>query len=150
MVTNPKEIYPRYVLKNVEEIIFHIETLTTKKEVISLAQEIKKVTNVGISLKPETDINKVLEVLSYFDTVLVMSVQPGFGGQKFIESSLERVKTLSEFIKKNKLNTKIAIDGGINLDNYQNLISLGVDVLIMGSALFKLDDPNKVISDCHK
>jgi len=92
---------------------------------------------VGISLNPETSVNKVLPVLNMIDLVLVMSVNPGFGGQKFMKETLEKVKILRKEIDANKLKTLIEIDGGINFENARMAKKAGVDILVSGTTIFK-------------
>jgi len=91
----------------------------------------------GVSLNPETHVNKVLSVLDKIDLVLVMSVNPGFGGQKFMEETLEKVKVLRKEIDSKKLKTKIEIDGGINFENAKKAIEAGVNILVSGTTIFK-------------
>ena len=92
---------------------------------------------VGISLNPETSVKKVLPVLNVIDLVLVMSVNPGFGGQKFMKENLEKVKILRKEIDTNKLKTQIEIDGGINFENAKMAKEAGVDILVSGTTIFK-------------
>ena len=92
---------------------------------------------VGISLNPETSINKALPILNMIDLVLVMSVNPGFGGQKFMKETLEKVKILRKEIDTNKLKTQIEIDGGINFENAKMAKEAGVDILVSGTTIFK-------------
>ena len=109
-----------------------------------LASSIKKIKSfnkkAGISLNPETSIDKVLPVLSLIDLVLVMSVNPGFGGQKFMPETLEKVKVLRKEIDKKKLKTQIEIDGGINIENSKTAIKAGVDIIVSGTTIFKEND----------
>ena len=91
----------------------------------------------GVSLNPETSIDKVLPVLNLIDLVLVMSVNPGFGGQKFIKETLEKVKILRKEIDSKKLKTQIEIDGGINFENAKTAKKAGVDILVSGTTIFK-------------
>ena len=91
----------------------------------------------GVSLNPKTSINKVLPVLNLIDLVLVMSVNPGFGGQKFISETLEKVKILRKEIDIKKLKTQIEIDGGINFENSKMAKKAGVDILVSGTTIFK-------------
>ena len=91
----------------------------------------------GVSLNPETHVSKVLYVLDKIDLVLVMSVNPGFGGQKFMEETLEKVKVLRKEIDSKKLKTKIEIDGGINFENAKKAIKAGVNILVSGTTIFK-------------
>jgi len=96
----------------------------------------------GVSLNPETSIEKVLPVLNLIDLVLIMSVNPGFGGQKFIEKTLEKVKILRNEIDKKKLKVQIEIDGGINFENSKLAIKAGVDILVSGTTIFKENKGN--------
>ena len=112
----------------------------------NLLDSIKKIKShnkkIGISLNPETSIDKVLPVLNLIDLVLVMSVNPGFGGQKFIEATLEKVKKLRKEIDEKKLKVEIEIDGGINFENSKKAIKAGVDILVSGTTIFKENEGN--------
>tara|TARA_B100000579_G_C22719882_1_gene798854 strand:- start:349 stop:1008 length:660 start_codon:yes stop_codon:yes gene_type:complete len=108
------------------------------KDLVSSIQKIKSYNKkVGISLNPETSIDKVLPVLSLIDLVLVMSVNPGFGGQKFMTETLEKVKMLRKEIDIKKFKVQIEIDGGINFNNSKAAIKAGVDILVSGTTIFK-------------
>ena len=111
-----------------------------------LESSIKKIKSLnkkaGVSLNPETSINKVLPVLNLIDLVLVMSVNPGFGGQKFMKESLRKVEDLRNKIDKLKLNTEIEIDGGINFENAKMAKKSGVDILVSGTTIFKENGGN--------
>jgi len=96
----------------------------------------------GVSLNPETSINKVLPFLKLIDLVLIMSVNPGFGGQKFIEATLEKVRKLRSEIDLKKLSTEIEIDGGVNFENAQMAKKAGVDILVSGTTIFKENGGN--------
>ena len=116
-------------------ITIHPEATKNLKESVN---EIKKFgKKAGISLNPETKINEVLPVIHMIDLVLIMSVNPGFGGQKFIESTLEKVKLLRKEIDQKKLPVEIEIDGGINFDNASIAKEAGVDILVSGTTIFK-------------
>ena len=107
----------------------------------NLAGSIKKIKSfnkkAGVSLNPETPIEKVLPVLNLIDLVLIMSVNPGFGGQKFMKETLEKVKILRKEIDQKKLNTEIEIDGGINFENSKLAKEAGVNILVSGTTIFK-------------
>tara|TARA_Y100000590_G_scaffold209888_1_gene237820 strand:- start:1584 stop:2243 length:660 start_codon:yes stop_codon:yes gene_type:complete len=109
-----------------------------------LASSIKKIKSfnkkAGVSLNPETSIDKVLPVLDSIDLVLVMSVNPGFGGQKFMKETLEKVRELRNKIDTQKLRTEIEIDGGINFENAKMAKKAGVDILVSGTTIFKEND----------
>ena len=113
------------------------------ENLIESINEIKKFgKKAGISLNPETKINEVLPVIHMIDLVLIMSVNPGFGGQKFIESTLEKVKFLRKEIDQKKLSAEIEIDGGINFDNAVIAKKAGVDILVSGTTIFKSNKGN--------
>ena len=97
---------------------------------------------VGVSLNPETSISKVLPFLNSIDLVLVMSVNPGFGGQKFMKENLKKVEALKKEIDFNKFKTQIEIDGGINFDNAKAARDAGVDILVSGTTIFKENQGN--------
>ncbi|MBR3373221.1 MAG: ribulose-phosphate 3-epimerase [Bacteroidaceae bacterium] len=99
----------------------------------------------GVTLNPSTPVCMVEDVLQEADVVMLMSVNPGFAGQKFIDETVEKVKRLREMIDRRNLNTLIEIDGGVSRDNARLLVDAGVDVLVAGSAVFKAADPKKEI-----
>ena len=111
-----------------------------------LVSSIKKIKSfnkkAGVSLNPETSINKVLPVLSLIDLVLVMSVNPGFGGQKFMKETLSKVRILRKEIDSKKLKTQIEIDGGINFKNGKMAKEAGADILVSGTTIFKENKGN--------
>lgn len=99
----------------------------------------------GVTINPSTPVCMVEDVLQEADVVMLMSVNPGFAGQKFIDETVEKVKRLREMIDRRNLNTLIEIDGGVSRDNARLLVDAGVDVLVAGSAVFKAADPVKEI-----
>ena len=111
-----------------------------------LVSSIKKIKSynkkAGVSLNPETSVDKVLPVINSIDLVLVMSVNPGFGGQKFMKETLEKVKILRKEIDSKKLKTQIEIDGGINFENARMASEAGVDILVSGTTIFKENGGN--------
>ena len=121
-------------------ITIHPEATSNLVDSIKKIKSFKK--KIGISLNPETPVEKVLGVLSLIDLVLVMSVNPGFGGQKFMKETLEKVKVLKKEINKNNLKTLIEIDGGINFENSKLAIDAGVDILVSGTTIFKENGGN--------
>jgi len=111
-----------------------------------LVSSIKKIKSynkkAGVSLNPETSLDKVMPVLNLIDLVLVMSVNPGFGGQKFIKETLEKIKILRKEIDSKKLKTQIEIDGGINFENAKMAKEAGVDILVSGTTIFEENGGN--------
>jgi len=116
-------------------ITIHPEATNDIKSSIKKIKSFNK--KVGVSLNPETSIDKVLPVLDSIDLVLIMSVNPGFGGQKFMKETLEKVKVLRKKIDTAKFNTQIEIDGGINFENSIMAKEAGVDILVSGTTIFK-------------
>jgi ribulose-phosphate 3-epimerase len=101
----------------------------------------------AVTVKPHTSINLLDDIITDVDMVLIMSVNPGFGGQEFIENSYDRIKRLKELIVRKNSNALIEVDGGIDMDNAGKLYEAGVDVLVAGTTIFDSPDPKKMISD---
>jgi len=101
----------------------------------------------GVALNPHTPVELLEGIINEIDLVLIMSVNPGFGGQKFIESTYEKVRKMKALITKNGADTKIEIDGGVTSANAKKLIEAGADVLVAGSFVFKSDNPSQTIAD---
>ena len=116
-------------------ITFHPEATPNITNTIKLIKNMKK--KVGISLKPKSEIKLIENVLSEVDLVLIMSVEPGFGGQKFMPEVLEKTKLLKKLINEKNLNLDIEIDGGINFDNCSKAKEAGANIIVSGSTVFK-------------
>jgi ribulose-phosphate 3-epimerase len=116
-------------------ITFHPEATSDVSKTIKLIKDQNK--KVGISLKPKSEINLIIDHLSEIDLVLIMSVEPGFGGQKFMPEVLEKTKAIRELINKKNLKVDIEIDGGINFENCSKVKNAGANILVSGSTVFK-------------
>jgi len=116
-------------------ITIHPEATPNLQESIDEIKSFKK--KVGISLNPDTKIDIVEDYLDKVDLILIMSVYPGFGGQKFISDVLEKIKSLKNLKDKKKLNFDIEVDGGINFSNFKSVINAGANVLVSGTTIFK-------------
>ena len=116
-------------------ITIHPEATDDLKSSISKIKELKK--KVGVSLNPETKIDIILDILDQIDLVLIMSVNPGFGGQKFMPEVLTKIKELKKIQNKRDLNFDIEIDGGINFENSKIAIEAGANILVSGTTIFK-------------
>ena len=116
-------------------ITFHPEATLDVSKTIKLIKDQNK--KVGISLKPKSKINLIEDYLDKIDLVLIMSVEPGFGGQKFMPEVLEKTKAIKKLIKQNNLDVDIEIDGGINFDNCSVVKDAGANILVSGSTVFK-------------
>jgi ribulose-phosphate 3-epimerase len=104
----------------------------------------------GVALNPHTSVDLLKDTINNIDLVCLMSVNPGFGGQSFIENTYDKVKELKKLINSKNANTKIEIDGGVNSTNAPKLIEAGADVLVAGSFVFKSENPTQTISDLKK
>ena len=116
-------------------ITFHPEATPDVSKTIKLIKEQNK--KVGISLKPKSGVNLIENFISEIDLVLIMSVEPGFGGQKFMPEVLEKTKVIRELINEKKLNVDVEIDGGINFENCSKAKDAGANILVSGSTIFK-------------
>ena len=116
-------------------ITFHPEATSNISNTIKLIKDVNK--KVGISLKPNSEIKLIENVLSDIDLVLIMSVEPGFGGQKFMPEVLKKTKILKDLITEKNLNVDIEIDGGINFENCSKAKKAGANILVSGSTIFK-------------
>jgi ribulose-phosphate 3-epimerase len=121
-------------------ITFHPEATENVSETIALIKKLGK--KVGISLKPKSKIDLIENYLSEIDLILIMSVEPGFGGQKFMPEVLDKMKELRNLVDKKKLNIDIEIDGGINFNNSKKAKEFGANILVSGSTVFKEHDGN--------
>ncbi len=121
-------------------ITFHPEATQNVEKTIKLIKDNKK--KVGLSLKPKSNLSLIEKFLTEIDLVLIMSVEPGFGGQKFMPEVLEKVKKIREKINRDNLNLDIEIDGGINFDNCKRATEAGANVLVSGSTIFKENKGN--------
>jgi ribulose-phosphate 3-epimerase len=140
MVATPRDLVEPFQKAGANGITFHIESSDNPGELIDVINSLGL--DVGISLKPATPLEEITPFLDQIDRVLIMSVKPGFGGQKFIESSLEKINLLHQMLRKYKLDrVEIEVDGGIKLENALDVINAGADALVVGSGIFKNDDP---------
>jgi len=116
-------------------ITFHPEATENMKETISLIKSLDK--KVGVSLNPDTEIKTISDYYDNIDLVLIMSVFPGFGGQKFIPEVLDKIKSLKEIKDKNNYNFDIEVDGGVNFSNSKDILNAGANILVSGTTIFK-------------
>jgi len=147
MIVNPEKYIDGFRKAGADLINIHFEACKDK-DLISILKEIRKTgARPAITINPDTPVQDIFSFCQYVDMVLVMSVFPGFGGQKFIEATYDRVNDLKKFIVSNNLNTMIQVDGGISRDNIAKLKSCGVDVMVVGSVIFNGEKPKKIISE---
>ncbi|MFI3331007.1 MAG: ribulose-phosphate 3-epimerase [Rikenellaceae bacterium] len=143
MIVEPEKYVERFVKSGASLVTFHIEATNKVDETIEIIRS--NGAKVGISIKPATSIDVLEPYLDKIDLVLVMSVEPGFGGQSFIEGSWQKVRDLRALIDSRGLKTMIEIDGGVSENNAKELYEAGCDVLVAGSAVFGAKDPEQAI-----
>ena len=141
MVIEPEKLVEPFAKAGADGITFHIEAAEKPQEVIDLIRASGK--DVGLSLKPKTPVSNIVPFLDQIDLVLVMSVEPGFGGQGYVDGSTERVAEIKQLLIEKCLQDriKIEVDGGIKLHNAKEVLDAGADILVVGSEVFKAEDP---------
>jgi len=144
MIVQPERYFEAFRDAGADIITFHYEASVHLHRSIALAHELGMKT--GVALNPHTPVNVLSEVLPDLDLVLIMSVNPGFGGQKFIENTYQKIKTLKQMILATGKNILIEVDGGVDLSNAGKLLHAGVDVLVAGNTVFSSGDPSLTIS----
>ncbi|MBT3796474.1 MAG: ribulose-phosphate 3-epimerase [Candidatus Marinimicrobia bacterium] len=149
MVIDPENLVEPFAKAGADMITFHVEATNDIQSVIDLIKATG--TQVGLSIKPSTELSSIEPYYDQLDLILVMSVEPGFGGQGYIKSSTERVvkikKRLTELCLQDRV--LIEVDGGIKLHNAKEVIDAGADVLVAGSAVFGTSDPVQTIKDFY-
>lgn len=148
MVKDIKNYIDSYQIFNPNIISFHCEACKDEEEVQESIKYAKdKVRRVGIAIKPDTNIEEIYKYLPYIHVALVMTVNPGEGGQMLIPEAIEKIKILSEYREKNNLNYDIEADGGVKLSNSKELIDAGADILVSGSGILESKDYAKTIKE---
>lgn len=151
MVSNPYSKVTKYKKAGTNCLTFHYEAYKYKKRVIETINKIKESgMEVGISIKPSTPISEIVPFLPLVDRVLIMSVEPGLGGQKFIESSYKKIAELKKEIRKTGSKARISVDGGINDSTGPKCLKSGASILVSGKYLFKNNPNNKELKDRYE
>jgi ribulose-phosphate 3-epimerase len=143
-IEDPDRWAPPYAEAGAYNVTFHAEATDNP---IAVARDIRAAgAKAGISIKPKTPLDPYLEILRHFDTFLVMSVEPGFGGQHFIPDVLGKVRTVRKMVDSGELTILVEIDGGINEDTIEQAAEAGVDCFVAGSAVYGADDPEAAVA----
>ncbi|CPZ47026.1 Ribulose-phosphate 3-epimerase [Mycobacteroides abscessus] len=146
MIDNPDRWAPGYAEAGAHNVTFHAEATDNP---VGVARDIRAAgAKAGLSIKPGTPLEPYLEVLKDFDTLLVMSVEPGFGGQSFIASVLDKVRAVRKLVDSGELSVLVEIDGGINTDTIEQAAEAGVDCFVAGSAVYGAQNPEAAVRGC--
>lgn len=144
MIVNPENYVDRFAKVGADMLSFHLNATANPAQVLTDIHE--KGMKAGLVINPDIPVESLFPYLHQCDFVLLMSVFAGFGGQKFIESTYDRIRTLKAEIDRQGLDVKIEIDGGVCPDNAMKLIEAGAEILVAGSAVFKAENPAEVIA----
>lgn len=143
MIKKPSRYVEKFAKAGADIITFHVEAEKDVPKTVNLIKANGK--KVGLSIKPGTRVDEILKYLNLIDLALVMTVEPGFGGQKFMPEMMEKVKTLKREIQKRKLSTLIEVDGGIEEETAKIASKSGADICVAGTSIFKSDDIKSAI-----
>ena len=149
MIENPELSIDEYIEIKPWCITIHYESTRFPARLLKMIKE--KGIKAGLSINPSTPVESVFDLLPYLDMVLIMSVEPGFYGQSFMETSLKRIKKLSHYISEENFdNIMIQVDGGINPENIKSVVDAGASVIVAGSSAFKNNEVNKNVKELKK
>ncbi len=148
MIENPDNYIPDFAKAGASWISVQVEACVHLNRTVQLIKE--NDAKAGVVLNPSTPVDAVQWILEYIDYVLVMSVNPGFGGQSFIPNSLDKIKALRNMIQEKELDVLIQVDGGVNTKTIADVSAAGTDVFVAGSAIFGSSDYQKTIDDFRK
>ncbi|MEE4022971.1 ribulose-phosphate 3-epimerase [Gordonia sp. PKS22-38] len=144
MIEQPGRWAPPYAEAGAHNVTFHAEATD---DPVAVARDIRAAgAKAGLSVKPGTPLEPYLEIIREFDTLLIMSVEPGFGGQKFIPEVLAKARTLRKVIDAEDLTLLVEIDGGINADTIEQAAAAGIDCFVAGSAVYGAQDPGEAVN----
>ncbi|MFC0580910.1 ribulose-phosphate 3-epimerase [Micrococcoides hystricis] len=145
MIEDPDRWALQYADAGADTVSFHVEAAQAP---IRLARELRdRGVKAGLALRPATPVEPYLELLPEFDMLLIMTVEPGFGGQSFLDVMMPKVRTAREYIDAEQLPVRIEVDGGINAATIGTAFKAGADVFVAGSAVYSAAEPNQVIKD---
>ena len=145
MISNPYKYIETFVNAGADIITFHLESKSNTFETINKIKNLGK--KAGLAIKPKTNIESIYKYLEYIDLVLVMTVEPGFGGQKFMIDQMEKTRILKEKISSENLPLLIEIDGGVNLETMKTIKKYPVDIAVSGTCIFNSKDTESIIKN---
>ncbi|ANY09486.1 ribulose-phosphate 3-epimerase [Pseudonocardia sp. HH130630-07] len=144
MISDPDRWAPGYAEAGARNVTVHVEAAD---DPVKLAKDLRAAGALaGLSIKPNTPLDPYVELLGHYDTLLVMSVEPGFGGQSFMPEVLDKVRTARRLVDTGHLRLIVEIDGGINADTIEQAAEAGVDCFVAGSAVYNAEDPGRAVA----
>jgi ribulose-phosphate 3-epimerase len=148
MINDPDRYLSAFKEAGADNLTVHLEACPHLHRTVQAIKGLGM--KAGVAINPHTSVNLLMDIINDIDLVCVMSVNPGFGGQKFIEHTFRKIGALKEIIRTTKSNTLIEIDGGVDLKNYKELINTGANVLVAGNTVFSSPDPVNTIAELKK
>lgn len=148
MVEDVMNYIKSYLIFEPNMLTLHMETAKNKQELLEWLTYIKQNNcRAGVSIKPHTKIEEIYDILPYIHHVLIMTVEPGKGGQKLLPETIEKIKQLKKYIDENNLEVDIEVDGGINLENVKKIKQAGANIIVAGSCIINSNDFKKTIRE---
>lgn len=151
MVKDVKIFVNSYIPYEPNTITFHLEACENEEEAKEIIRYIHdNHIKAGMAIKPNTSVEEIYKYLPYINSILVMTVEPGKGGQKLIPETIDKVKKIKEYIESNNIDIDIEVDGGVNLENVEKLKKAGANIIVVGTAIINSKDYNKTIEEIKK
>ena len=144
MISDPDKYLDEFIAAGSDIIVVHVEAAPHLQRTISYIKE--KGIKAGVALNPSTPLSTLDHILEYVDMIVIMSVNPGFGGQKFIESILTKIEDTRNIIEENNMNIELEVDGGVNINNIEKIAGAGANVFVAGSGVYGTEDYAQTIS----
>lgn len=148
MINDPDRYLQQFKEAGADILSVHLEACTHLHRTIQAIRALGM--KPGVAINPHTSVHLLSDIIADIDLVCIMSVNPGFGGQQFIENTYEKIRALKQLIEEKKSKAKIEIDGGVDLNNYKKLVETGASVLVAGNTVFSSPDPTQTISQLKK
>ena len=148
MISDPEKYASKFIKNGAKIVTFHIEAIKNPQSIVKLIKS--QGVSCGISIKPGTSFDTVKDIMDHINLLLIMTVEPGFGGQKFMEDMLPKIEEARTFIEDNKLDVDIEVDGGIDTDTAVKVVNAGANVLVAGSSIYGSTNIANAISNLRK
>ena len=148
MISDPEKYASKFIENGAKIVTFHIEAIKNPQSIVKLIKD--QGVSCGISIKPGTSFDTVKDIMDHINLLLIMTVEPGFGGQKFMEDMLPKIEEARTFIEDNKLDVDIEVDGGIDTDTAVKVVNAGANVLVAGSSIYGSTNIANAISNLRK